>query len=279
MELKEIVNRNFLLRIIFFAVLFVVTDLTLTTAGPYLPIQVVLDFILGIAMGFVFGVIFSCLFFGRLVRIGIAWFTLFIIQWFNNMIEGYLFTTMLTEPLLLAAALFGLLISFLHALFIGFLFPPRNTDRSLRSEILEYFAEHPWYYWFGRFALASILYLVIYYGIGSLISPIVLPFYLDMGTELIVPPLWVILLVEPARGFLYILALLSFLVSLKVETKELYLLLAFALYLPSVAMFLPSPTFPLLLRIIHGLFEILVDSLLFTAIIIFLLKPGPIEPS
>ncbi|MFX0079257.1 MAG: hypothetical protein ACFE8O_08460, partial [Candidatus Hermodarchaeota archaeon] len=111
-----------------------------------------------------------------------------------------------------------------------------------------------------------------------LISPLVLPFYLDMGTELTVPPLWVILLVEPARGFLYILALLPFLVSLKVETKELYLLLAFALYFPSVAMFLPSPTFPLLLRVIHGLFEILVDSLLFTAIIIFLLKPGPIEP-
>ncbi len=278
MELKEIITWNFLLRIIFFAVLFVVTDLTLTTAGPYLPIQVVIDFILGIAMGFVFGLIFTRLFFGRFVRIGIAWVALFIIQWFNNMIEGYLFTTMLTEALLLAAALLGLLISFLHALFIGFLFPPSNTDMCLRSEIIGYFAEQPFYYWVGRFALASILYLVIYYGIGSLISPLVLPFYLDMGTELTVPPLWVILLVEPARGFLYILALLSFLVSLKVETKELYLLLAFALYLPSVAMFLPSPTFPLLLRIIHGLFEILVDSLLFTAIIIILLKPGPIEP-
>jgi hypothetical protein len=278
MELKEIINRNFLLRILFFAMLFIVTDLTLTTAGPYLPIQVVVDFVLGIAMGFVFGLIFTHLFLGRLVRIGIAWFALFIIQWFNNMIEGYLFTTMLTEALLIAAAIFGLIISLLHAIFIGFLFPPSNTDRSLRSEIKEYFAEQPFYHWLGRFALASILYLIIYYGIGSLISPIVLPFYLDMGTELTVPPLWVILLVEPARGFLYILALLSFLVSLKVETKELYLLLAFALYLPSIAMFLPNPTFPILLRIIHGLFEILVDSLLFTAIIIFLLKPGPIEP-
>jgi hypothetical protein len=278
LELKEIINRNFLLRIIFFAVLFVLTDLTLTTAGLYLPLQVVIDFVLGIALGLVFGLIFTRLNFRRFLRIAIAWFALFVIQWFNNMIEGYLFTTMLTEPLLLAAAMFGLLISFLHALFIGFLFPPINTDRSLRSEMLEYFTEHPWYYWLGRFALASILYLVIYYGIGSLISPIVLPFYLDMGTELTVPPLWVILLVEPARGFLYILALLSFLVSLRVETKELYLLLAFALYLPSIAMFLPNPTFPILLRIIHGLFEILVDSLLFTAIIIFLLKPGPIEP-
>ncbi|MFX0079029.1 MAG: hypothetical protein ACFE8O_07295, partial [Candidatus Hermodarchaeota archaeon] len=193
MELKEIVNRNFLLRILFFAVLFVVTDLTLTTAGPYLPMQVLLDFILGIAMGFVFGLIFTRLFFGRLVRIGIAWFALFIIQWFNNMIEGYLFTTMLTEALLLAATVFGIIISFMHALFIGFLFPPSNTDRSLRSEIKEYFVEQPLYYWLGCFALASILYLVIYYGIGSLISPLVLPFYLDMGTELTVPPLWVIL--------------------------------------------------------------------------------------
>lgn len=257
--------------------LFVLTDLTLTTAGLYLPIQVVIDFVLGIAMGLVFGLIFTRLCFRRFVRIAIAWLALFIIQWFNNMIEGYLFTTMLTEALLLAAAMFGLLISFLHALFIGFLFPPNNTDRSLRSEIMEYFTEQPWYYWLGRFALASILYLVIYYGIGSLISPIVLPFYLDMGTELTVPPLWVILLVEPARGFLYILAILAFLVALKVGTKELYLLIAFALYLPSVAMFLPNPTFPLLLRIVHGIFEILVDSLLFTAIILFLLKPRSLE--
>ncbi len=277
MELKEVINRNFLLRILFFGVLFVLTDLTLITAGLYLPIQVVIDLVLGIAMGLVFGIIFTHLYFSRLVRIAIAWLALFIIQWFNTMIEGYLFTTMLTEALLLAAATFGLLISFLHALFIGFLFPPDNTEGSLRSEIMEHFAKQSWYYWLGRFALASILYMVIYYGIGSLISPIVLPFYLDMGTELTVPPLWVILLVEPARGFLYILAILSFLVSLKVGTKELYLLIAFALYLPGVAMFLPSPTFPLLLRIVHGIFEILVDSLLFTAIILILLTPRSSE--
>lgn len=94
-----------------------------------------------------------------------------------------------------------------------------------------------------------------------------------MGIGLTVPPVWVILVVEISRGFLYILALLPLLLSLAVDTKELYLLIAFALYLPSVAMFLPNPTFPVLLRIIHGLFEILVDSLLFAAIIILLLKP------
>ncbi len=96
-----------------------------------------------------------------------------------------------------------------------------------------------------------------------------------MGTELTIPPVWVILLIEPARGFLYILALLSVLVSLKQNTRMLYLLIVFALYLPSVAMFLPSPAFPLMLRIIHGLFEIPVDSILFAAAIIILLKPNP----
>ncbi|MFW9832354.1 MAG: hypothetical protein ACFFD8_11325 [Candidatus Thorarchaeota archaeon] len=273
MELKEVVNKNFLFRIIFFAVLFVLTDLTLTMAGPYLLVQVVIDLILGLATAFVFGLIFTRLYYRRLVRIAIGWLTLFIIQWFTTMVEGYLFTTMLTPPLLLAAVMFGLLISFLHALFIGFLFSPNITDMSLRIEIKSYFAQHPWYHWLWRFLLTSILYMVIYYSIGTLISPIVLPFYLDMGIGLTVPPVWVILVVEISRGFLYILALLPLLLSLAVDTKELYLLIAFALYLPSVAMFLPNPTFPVLLRIIHGLFEILVDSLLFAAIIILLLKP------
>jgi hypothetical protein len=94
-----------------------------------------------------------------------------------------------------------------------------------------------------------------------------------MGTGLRVPPVGVILVVEMSRGFIFILALLPILVSLRVETKELYLLLAFALYLPSIAMFLPNPVFPVLLRIIHGLFEILIDSLLFAAVIILILKP------
>ncbi|MFX1317824.1 MAG: hypothetical protein ACFE9D_10050 [Promethearchaeota archaeon] len=278
MELKATLDTSFLLRVIVFAVLFVLTDLTLTMAGPFLPHQVIIDFVIGTAIGFVFGLIFSHLYYSRLVRIGVGWFLLFIIQWFTTMIEGYLFTTILTEALLLAAAMFGLLISFLHALFIAFMFPPNTTDSSLRTEIRSYFAGRPWYDWLWRFVLTAVLYLVIYYGIGTLISPIVLPFYLDMGTGLRIPPVWVILVVEISRGFLYILALLPILVSLKVETKELYLLLAFALYLPSITMFLPNPAFPVLLRIIHGLFEILIDSLLFAAIIIILLTSGTTKP-
>jgi hypothetical protein len=274
MGLKATVDTSFLLRVLVFAVLFVLTDLTLTMAGTFLLQQVIVDFVIGMAIGFVFGLIFPHLYYSRLVRIGVGWLFLFTIQWFTTMIEGYLFTTILTEALLLAAAMFGLLISFLHALFIGFLFLPATTEKSLRVELKGYFAERPWYDWLWRFVLTAVLYLVIYYGIGSIISPIVLPFYLDMGTSLRVPPVWMILVVEISRGFLYILALLPILGSLKVETKELYLLLAFALYLPSIAMFLPNPAFPVLLRIIHGLFEILIDSLLFAAVIIILLKPG-----
>lgn len=277
MELKTIINKTFILRAVIFAVLFVLTDLTLTTAGSYLLIQIIIDFILGVFIGFVFGIIFTLLHYTRLVRIGIAWFSLFIIQWFNNIIEGYLFTTILTESLLLFAVGFGILISFLHALFLGLLFPPKTTERSLREEMKNYFNQRSWFDWLWRFALASLLYLVIYYGIGTLISPIVLPYYLDMGTDLTVPPVWVILIVEPARGLVYILSLLPFLVSLRLKQRVLYLLLVFALYLPSIAMLIPSPAFPLILRIVHGVFEILIDSLLFTAAIILLLKSRPID--
>ncbi|MFX0170198.1 MAG: hypothetical protein ACFE89_12730 [Candidatus Hodarchaeota archaeon] len=279
MDLKNAVNKNFVLRVLVFAFLFVLTDLTLTMAGLFLLQQVVIDFVIGIAIGFVFGLIFMNMHYRRFLRIVIAWFLIFIIQWFTTMIEGYLFTTILTEPLLIAAATFGLIISFLHALFIGILFPPITSDKSLRSEIKSYFAGHQWHQWLWRFTLAAVLYLVIYYGIGSLISPIVLPFYLDMGTGLKIPPVWMILVVEILRGLLYILALLPILISLNVETRELYLLIAFALYLPSIAMLLPNPAFPILLRIIHGLFEIMVDSLLFAGVIILLLKPKSTEPN
>ena len=276
--LKEIVNKYFVLRVLVFAALFVLTDLTLMMAGPFLLQQIAIDFVIGIAIGFVFGMIFTQLYYRRLVRIGIGWFMLFMIQWFTTMIEGYIFTTILTEALLLAAAMFGLLVSFLHALFFGFLFPPNATDKSLQNEFRNYFAERSWFHWFWRLVLTAVLYLVIYYGIGTLISPIVLPFYLDMGTDLTIPPVWLILVVEVSRGFLYILALLPVLVSLQLENKQLYLLLAFALYLPSIAIFLPNPAYAVLLRIIHGLFEILVDSLLFIAVMMLLLRPVATEP-
>ena len=278
MEQKVTLDKNFLPRVLAFAVLFTLTDLTLTMAGPLLFQQVAIDFAIGLTMGFVLGVIFTQLYYRHLVRIGIGWSLFFIIQWFSTMIEGYLFTTMLTEALLFAAAMFGLLISFLHALFISFLFPPKTKDNSLLTNIKSYFAGRLWYHWLSRFALTAIIYLVIYYTIGTLVSPIVLPFYLDMGTGLRVPPVWVILVAEISRGFLYLLALFPILVSLKVETHELFLLLAFGFYLPSVAMFLPNPAFPVLLRIIHGLFEIMVDSFLFAAAIILLLKQKSTDP-
>ena len=278
MQLKEIVSKYFVLRVLVFTILFVLTDLTLMMAGPFLLQQITIDFVIGIAMGFVFGMIFTQLYYRRLVRIGIGWLMLFVVQWLTTMIEGYIFTTVLTEPLLLAAAMFGLLVSFLHALFISFLFSPHTTDKSLQNEFKNYFGERPWFHWFWRFAGTAILYLVIYYGIGTLISPLVLPFYLDMGTDLTIPPVGLILVVEVSRGFLYILALLPILVSLQIENKKRYLLLAFALYLPSIAIFLPNPTYAVLLRIIHGLFEILVDSLLFIAVMIFLLGHVATEP-
>ncbi|MFB0504197.1 MAG: hypothetical protein ACETWE_10220 [Candidatus Bathyarchaeia archaeon] len=73
------------------------------------------------------------------------------------------------------------------------------------------------------------------------------------------------------RGFIYVGALLPITVSLKIRTKHLLLSMIGLLYIGGgLAIFVLVETFPLTLRIVHGL-EMLADSILFGSVIAYLL--------
>ncbi|MFQ6085560.1 MAG: hypothetical protein ACE5OY_04770 [Candidatus Bathyarchaeia archaeon] len=73
-------------------------------------------------------------------RIGMAWFSLFIIGDFSNAIEGFFFTTLfLTATAFLGSVILLLLLNLIEAVPAGVLFTPARACSSLKTELREYF--------------------------------------------------------------------------------------------------------------------------------------------
>lgn len=271
MELR-LTDTRFILSVIIFSILYVVSDLTLIAGitEPTFAIQLIITICIGVAFAIIMGVIFTQIPVSRRARFLLAWPALFVIQWFNPMLEGFFFTTMLTEFTLLAGLIFGVLISSFHAVLVAILFPLSQPSSLLQTELQGYFNQKSWRSWLWRVALSSTSFLLIYYTIGHIISPLVIPFYLSLEYGLRVPSVGIIIGLEFFRGFLYIIILLPILATLKTDPKRKWILIAVLLYVPGIAFLLPDPTLPALLRVIHGT-ELLIDSLIIGAIITYLL--------
>jgi hypothetical protein len=89
------------------------------------------------------------------------------------------------------------------------LFRPQRTGAGLLARLRETLARRTAVSWAWRFGLASLSYLPIYYLFGMIVAPFVLPFYdnPDLGLNLTVPGIGVILPLEIGRGVLYALTL------------------------------------------------------------------------
>ncbi len=205
-------------------------------------------------------------------RIGLAWLTLFVIQEFSNIVEGYFFTTYVsTISLFLGAVFVGLAITFVEALLVGVLFIPQKIGEPFKSKIKGYFAQRSRYSWVLRIVVASLIYFPIYFAFGWLVAPFVIPYYTDPSSGLVIPSITIIIPLEFLRGFLYVLALLPIIGVLKVKRRYLWATTASLLYiLGAFAAFLAPSIMPIQLRIVHGL-EILGDSLVYGVALAYLL--------
>ena len=143
-----------MLSVLVFAILYVVSDLTLWAdiAEPTFAIQAAITVSIGFALALVMGLIFTQIPLRRRDHFLLAWPVLFVIQWLTTMLEGFFFTTLLTEFLLLAGAIFGVLMSFFHAILIAILFPSYLHNSPLRTELRAYFSQYPSVSWLWRFA-------------------------------------------------------------------------------------------------------------------------------
>ncbi|MFW9800975.1 MAG: hypothetical protein ACFFD9_11105, partial [Candidatus Thorarchaeota archaeon] len=137
----------------------------------------------------------------------------------------------------------------------------------------EYFAGWTSSQFAVRFIIASMLWLVIYYTIGTIIAPLVLPYYTDgsVGYDLMLPAAEIVILLQTVRGFIYVLSVLPILISVKLDKEPLAIILVALLYIAgALAVFVISERFPAFLRIVHGI-ELFVDSLIAGTVISYIL--------
>ena len=229
----------------------------------------------GALLALVLGFVSSRLSYGRLTRIGMAWFSLFIIQSLSNLVEAVFFTTAIpTATIFVAAFVFGLIVTLPEAILAGMLFSPVKIDRSFRADLREYFSKRTVSSWLGRVALGSLVYFPIYYTFGSIIAPWILSYY-DNPSQifgLTIPPLEVMILLQFLRGFLYLVALLPIIATLRVSPRAMFLSVFGLIYVAGAFVpFIAYSTLPAFLRMVHGL-EILGDSIVYGTALVYLLR-------
>ncbi len=216
---------------------------------------------------------------GRKARILMTWIAVYVIQMFNPVLEGIFFTTQFVgQPeLAFGAVIFGLVLTLPTALAAGLLFYPKGEITSFNQLRREYITGWTSSQFEMRFIVASMMWLVIYYTIGSIIAPLVLPYYTDgsVGYSLALPAVEIVILLQTIRGFIYVLSVLPIVISANLNKKSLAIILVALLYIAgALAVFVISEQFPVFLRIVHGI-ELFVDSLIAGIVIAYILgKPG-----
>ncbi|UCE11462.1 MAG: hypothetical protein JSW61_05895 [Candidatus Thorarchaeota archaeon] len=212
---------------------------------------------------------------GRKARILITWIAVYVIQMLNPVLEGIFFTTQFEgQPeLAFGAVVFGLVLTLPTALVSGVLFSPTGEVTSFDQLRKKYFIEWTSSQFAVRFIIASMLWLVIYYTIGTIIAPLVLPYYTDggVGYDLTLPAAEIVILLQTVRGFIYVLSVFPIVISVKLDKKPLAIILVALLYIAgALAVFVISEQFPVYLRFVHGI-ELFVDSLIAGTVISFIL--------
>ncbi len=190
------------------------------------------------------------------------WFLLlFVLNGLVNVVEAIFFTTI---PLSQLASSFAILAFGQAALavLLTLLFRPQQTGPGLLTRLRETLAQRTRVSWALRFGLAALSYLPIYYAFGMIVAPFVLPYYNnpDMGLNLVVPGLGVILPLEIGRGLLYAPTMFPLIAVLRggAWSRAFWLGLTIAV-LGSWVPMLQAPGWPLVLRMAHGL-EITADA-------------------
>jgi hypothetical protein len=203
------------------------------------------------------------------------WFLLlFVLRGLVNIVESIFFMTIpLTQHASrLAILTFG---QIAVAALLTLLFRPQEIGPGLLVRLSETLAQRTAVSWVWRFGLAAISYLPIYFVFGMIVAPFVLPFYdnPDLGLNLTVPGIGVILPLEIGRGLLYALTLFPLIAVLRggYWSRALWVGLTIAVLGSWVPMIQAVHWIPVL-RLAHGL-EITADAFVQGFVLTWLLSP------
>ena len=192
----------------------------------------------------------------------LVWLELLVVEFLNNYVEAYFFTTRYSNPAVLVQSVASALISSVitataAALLLGY------RISGITASLKEYLSTRTSRSWALRIVVGSVAYYPIYFFFGLLITPFVLPYYNDPSFGLRIPSFAVMIPVELFRGFVYTLVLLPLLATVVGGRTTKFIALAAMLYIPGgLIALLGNPGIPAPIIPFHGL-EILADSIVY----------------
>ncbi|HEX9331391.1 MAG TPA: hypothetical protein VF896_05860 [Anaerolineales bacterium] len=208
------------------------------------------------------------------------WLILFFFTWIaygvNNYFEAAIFSTMS------AASLYAVVLYFPAALLcsavVVWLFPLDTQPASFFAQARTFFAGRSISSWAWRLLAAFLAFPVAYYLLGSLIAPIVLPYYIQGTNQLRLPGWDQILPVLALRSLLFLLVCLPILIAWKLSDRRLFLTLGLVLFIlvGGLSMWEAYWLAPVL-RVTHSL-EIFADEMIYAGALILLLRRHITQP-
>lgn len=231
-----------------------------TAAGVDQSYMLLLTLVSGFLFGLILGPLSARLRVPGAQRAVLVFVVLFVLNNLINVIEALFFTTEPVAEQLSALVTTGMAHAGL-ALLLAALFRPPSVERRLVRALRDTLAQRRWTSWLWRFLLAGVLYVPIYFFFGTIISPIVMPYYESIGMGLTIPGLETILPLEVLRGLLYALTLFLLIAVLSGSRRSVAFWVVLTLcVLGSWQPMLMVAWWPLTLRVTHGL-EITADSI------------------
>ncbi len=188
----------------------------------------------------------------------------------NAPVEAAIFTNMGGMATIPVIFLFPCL---LFAAAVALLFKPADQGEPFRANAKRFFADRPAGEWTWRIAAAVCTFPLIYWTFGSMIAPVVRPYYEQGQFGLALPSAAAIILAQLLRSTLFLTATMPILMAASGPRRPLVLALGLAFYvLVGLFSMIQSYWLAPILLVVHNV-EIFVDSMVYALALVVLLMP------
>jgi len=151
---------------------------------------------------------------------------------------------------------------------------PRSENWNTMKRVSQFFGTRSLSEWGWRIALTIVSFPVIYFVFGLVVAPIVTSYYANGVSGLALPSPSKIVQVQFFRSVIHLIAAVPLIVLWKRERQHLVVALALAFFVfVFVYDVVLAIQMPIVLVFVHGV-EVLVDSLVYAWVLVFLLMPN-----
>lgn len=186
----------------------------------------------------------------------------FSVKQFNNLIEGYFFTdTISSISSLVGMLLISLATGLLSGVLAGSLLQCGGS--SLGEVVKGYLSGQSRKNIVKRIITGTLAYFPIYFLIGMLVTPIIMPYYNDPSTGLKIPPFTLIIGLQVFRGLVYVITLLPLIAAIRIKGRTLFMALSGCLFVLGVLVpVLIEASLPAPVLLVHTA-ELFTDAILY----------------